>query len=72
MEGDLITYKKTRFLVPRRARKSIIMLAHDEHTGIYGITTKIRGKYYWPHLQVDMEEYLKSCKDCYVDPKEVD
>ena len=32
--GNLVTYKKTRLLVPRSACKSIIMLAHNEHTGM--------------------------------------
>ena len=39
--GNLVMYKKTRLLIPRAARKSIIMLAHNEHTGTYGVSNKI-------------------------------
>ena len=71
-EGELVTYKKTRILVPRKARKSIIMLAHNEHLGRVGVALKICKKFYWPQLMTDVQEYLADCKDCKFEANEVD
>ena len=62
--GNLVTYKGKRILIPRAARKSVMMVAHNEHTGAYGVSHKIRRYYYWPQLNEDVRNFLGSCKEC--------
>ena len=69
---ELVTYKKLRILVPKKARKNIIKLAHDEHLGRVGIAYKVSKRYYWSHLKSDVQEVLADCEQCKMDASEID
>ena len=63
-DGALVAYRKQRILVPRKARRGIINLAHGEHLGWVGIANKVSKKYYWCLLKTNVQKALAECKDC--------
>ena len=71
-DSKLVTYKKIRILVPRKARKHLIKLAHDEHLGSVGIACKVCKRYYWSHLKSDVPEVMADCEQCKLDASEID
>ena len=62
--GKLVTYKGKRILTPRGARKDVILVAHSKHTGVQNLSRKIRKHFYWPQLDEDVRNILRSCKEC--------
>lgn len=71
-----VLYKKnfdatetTYLLVPPKAlRKEILHACHDEpssgHLGFARTLARIRLRYYWPKLAVDVKQYVQTCRDC--------
>ena len=55
-------------IVPMTMRKEIFKNLHDGpvggHLGIRKTLDKIRAKYYWPGLHMDVALYVGNCKDC--------
>ena len=63
MEGRLLT-KHHKIIIPQSARKHILDLLHEPHAGITKTKECARQKYYWPRMNDQIEQKIKSCKDC--------
>ena len=59
---------RERLFVPRRSRRILLRISHDDpiyggHLGIKKTRGKL-SKFYWPRMNADIEEYIKSCEMC--------
>ena len=59
----LVTYKGKRILMPRGARKDAITMAHYNH-GIQRLASRLKKLFYWPQLDEDVRNTLRSCSEC--------
>ena len=74
---DGIIYKKSspndRIVVPVSLQQNIISLNHDlpltGHAGIDRTLAKIKGKYYWRGLTVDVKAFVTKCAICNTNKK---
>lgn len=59
---------KWKQVVPKEERTRLISRYHDEpaaaHLGFYKTFHKVQAHYYWPRMQQDVSEYVKSCATC--------
>ena len=55
-----------KLVVPPEERDSIIKESHNQsmHIGVEKTLAKIRQKYHWPRLTLDVKEYIKNCVTC--------
>ena len=64
-DNDTVTYQA---LVPRKARRSALNYCHDlktsGHLGVSNPVSRVRQKFYWPGLQVDVRSYVAGCETC--------
>lgn len=55
-------------VVPKNQRSVILKQAHDEissgHGGFYKTFDRLRRKYVWPKMGVDIRRYVKNCEVC--------
>lgn len=56
----------TRILIPKPLRLQCISLAHEGHLGIVGTKQMLRSKVWWPKIDKDVENYVKSCHGCQI------
>lgn len=65
---DRTTITKYLLVIPAVLRNEIFEACHDEpsswHLGNARTLTKIKMKYYWPRLTLDITHYIRSCRDC--------
>ena len=55
-----------QFVLPRVFRKQALEACHDEvgHLGIERMTSLLKDRFYWPKMESDIEEYVKTCPRC--------
>lgn len=62
------TGKSYLLVVPEILRKEILQACHDEatsgHLGFTRTLTRIKEKYYWPRIAVEVKHYVRTCIDC--------
>ena len=51
-------------LIPRTGRESVVKLMHEAHLGIVRMKNLARGYVWWPGLDKDLEDKVKSCETC--------
>lgn len=55
--------------VPSELRHQLIVSAHDPvnkaHGGIAKTLNRLKEKFYWPHMAIEVEKYIKSCDQCH-------
>uniref|UniRef100_A0A158P4K2 RNA-directed DNA polymerase n=1 Tax=Tetranychus urticae TaxID=32264 RepID=A0A158P4K2_TETUR len=73
---DMILYKLIEreigpalaLCVPKKLIEEIIASCHDDpiagHLGFYKTINKIKSRYWWPDLQIDVKTYVETCRDC--------
>lgn len=65
---DIIDTKIWKLWVPSPLRYDLISAAHNppnkSHGGIAKTLNRIRERFYWPYLAVDVKEFVKSCELC--------
>ena len=51
---------------PRVFCKQVLEACHDEigHLGIERTTSLLKDRFYWPKMESDIEEYVKTCPRC--------
>ena len=51
-----------QFVLPRPFRKQVLDICHDEvgHLGIER-TSLLKDRFYWPGMEDDIEEYIRTC-----------
>ena len=66
MEFNGIVLRGNRIVIPRSLRKRVLDLAHEGHPGMTSMKQKLRIKVWWPKMDTDVEQKVKSCLDCQV------
>ncbi|XP_037518397.1 uncharacterized protein LOC119395190 [Rhipicephalus sanguineus] len=61
-EGCVI--RGARLVVPEKARKDVLDLAHAGHRGVVDMKACARGYFWWPGVDNDIERVVKSCATC--------
>jgi transposase InsO family protein len=55
-----------RIVIPRRYHDRILQTLHEGHPGIVRMKLLARSKVYWPGIDVDIEQLVRSCESCAV------
>lgn len=63
---DGVLLKGSRIVIPGRLRKQTLQLAHEGHQGIVKTKLRLREKVWWPGIDQDAENLVKSCRACQV------
>ena len=53
-----------QIVIPAALRHEVLVACHDHCTASHLGITKIRLRYYWPHIFKDIEHWCNSCVDC--------
>ena len=55
-----------QFVLPQVFCKQVLEVCHDEvgHLGIERTTSLLKDRFYWPKMENDIEEYVKTCPRC--------
>jgi len=81
IENDLLYYKRYTppkgytliLVIPKSLTTEILKSYHDSptggHTGISRTIHKIQNKYYWPTLNKDTINFIKSCHNCQINKR---
>lgn len=59
-----ILLRGERIIIPIRLRRRTLELAHEGHPGMVVMKRRLRQKVWWPGLDVEVEKFVKSCRDC--------
>lgn len=59
-----ILLRGNRIVIPYRLRKNVLDAAHEGHPGIVAMKGRLRSKVWWPRIDKDAENLVKSCKGC--------
>lgn len=68
VDPHLPAYCRQRLFVPSKARTLLLRIAHDDpiyggHLGIKKTRAKL-AQYYWPSMNAEIEQYIRSCETC--------
>ncbi|VDH96399.1 Hypothetical predicted protein, partial [Mytilus galloprovincialis] len=63
---DGVLLKGSRIVIPDKLRKQTLQLAHEGHQGIVKTKLRLREKVWWPGIDQDAENLVKSCRACQV------
>lgn len=61
---DGCLFRGIRVVIPVSLRKQILIELHTAHTGITKMKELARRYCWWPTINVEIEEYAKSCQHC--------
>lgn len=61
-----LVLRGTRILIPKKLRQQCVQLAHTGHLGIVGTKQRLRTKVWWPHMEKDVDRFVKSCHGCQI------
>ena len=61
---DGLIFKDQLLSVPKSLRKEIMQQAHAVHGGIRACRRRLRDIAYWPGINNDIENYIKTCPSC--------
>lgn len=55
-----------QLVLPERYRTSVMRSLHDDcgHLGIEKTTELLKDRFYWPRMNTDVEQYIKTCGRC--------
>ena len=55
-----------RLFVPKEKRMWMLVASHDNlgHKGMFATKALIEKRFWWPHLEEDVDWFVKSCKPC--------
>ena len=57
-------YREQRAIIPSSLRTRILQLAHEGHPGIVRTKSRLREAVWWPNIEKDVEQFVKSCTSC--------
>ena len=61
--NDLL-YRGVRMVIPKPLRSNLLAGLHSTHLGIFKMKSLVRGRYWWPRVDADIEQLCKSCTAC--------
>ncbi|KAG7300079.1 hypothetical protein JYU34_015614 [Plutella xylostella] len=59
-----ILLRGTKIVIPLGLRDRVLSAAHEGHPGIVAMKGRLRTKVWWPKMDKDAENLVKSCKGC--------
>ena len=59
-----ILLKDTRIVVPTALRRRILKIAHEGHQGMTKTKSLVRSKVWWPGIDRDIENEIRTCLPC--------
>ena len=62
--AENLLFMGDRLIVPASKRSSVLQLIHEGHMGIERCKARARLCVYWPHINEDIENTVKSCTVC--------
>ena len=65
-EYDGMLMRDRRIVIPATLRAQVLDLAHEGHQGIVRTKQRLRSKVWWPGIDADAEQRVKSCHACQV------
>uniref|UniRef100_A0A2H1VFE7 RNA-directed DNA polymerase n=1 Tax=Spodoptera frugiperda TaxID=7108 RepID=A0A2H1VFE7_SPOFR len=63
LHGDILL-RGNKIIIPTVLRKQVLASAHEGHPGIVATKSRLRTKVWWPKIDKDAENMVKSCKSC--------
>lgn len=63
---ESIILKGRKLVIPRKLRQRILQLAHESHQGVLKTKQLLREKVWWPRMDKDLEEMIKTCHACQI------
>lgn len=63
LEGDVVT-RNGRFIPPDEVKKQILEIAHSSHASASSMKRLIRDRFWWPHMDVDINSLYENCEVC--------
>ena len=61
---DGLVLKGTRIIVPKSCKDELLKKLHEGHFGVEHTKLHTRDSVYWPHINRDIEDLVKSCEKC--------
>lgn len=61
-EVDGLLLRGFRIIIPKSLKKQVLLLSHEGHPGITSIKNRLRSKMWWPGLDKDVENFVKTGK----------
>ena len=61
---DKVVLRGTRIVIPQSLRQQVLAIAHEGHVGIVATKLRLRTKVWWPSIDKDAEQYVRSCHGC--------
>ena len=59
-----VVLRGTRIVIPQSLRQQVLAIAHEGHVGIVATKLTLRTKVWWPGIDKDAEQYVRSCHGC--------
>ena len=59
-----IILKDLKIVIPKELQKRVLKIAHEGHQGMTKTKLHVRGKVWWPGIDLDVEQEVKSCIPC--------
>lgn len=59
-----LVFKSNRIVVPEAERTDILEKLHASHSGIQSCTRRAREVVFWPRMNKDIEDFVKTCSAC--------
>lgn len=63
-ENDSLLMRADRVVVPRSLRSKALAIAHEGHPGMTTMRRMLRERIWWPKMDREAEEFVKSCLSC--------
>ena len=57
-------YRGERAVIPTQLRSQVLQLAHEGHPGITRMKQRLRDTAWWPGLDHEVEQFVKTCTAC--------
>lgn len=59
-----IALRGSKLIIPKALRQRVLEAAHEGHPGIAAMKARLRTKVWWPRIDKDAENKVKSCRGC--------
>lgn len=59
-----LIFMKDRLIIPKTLRLSIVKKLHEGHLGITKMKQTARNLYYWPKIDIHIEDFVRKCFVC--------
>lgn len=70
LDGEGILHRKTatriQLVLPEKYKTTVLRQLHDDmgHQGVERTTSLVRDRFFWPHMQREVETYMSQCCAC--------